>query len=59
MVEISLSGSGEGPGWATAPGYSTAPYSAQPIRIILTTKPGRGYSAPSGAPRQPPAVALT
>jgi toxin ParE1/3/4 len=24
MVEISLSGSGEGPGWATAPGFSTA-----------------------------------
>ena len=24
MVEISLSGSGEGPGWETAPGYSTA-----------------------------------
>ena len=23
MVEISLSGSGEGPGWATVPGYST------------------------------------
>ncbi len=23
MVEISLSGSGEGPGWETAPGYST------------------------------------
>ena len=23
MVEISLSASGEGPGWATAPGYST------------------------------------
>ena len=23
MVEISLSGSGEGPGWVTAPGYST------------------------------------
>ena len=23
MVAISLSGSGEGPGWATAPGYST------------------------------------
>jgi len=22
-VEISLSGSGEGPGWETAPGYST------------------------------------
>ena len=25
MVEISLSGSGEGPGWGTAPGYSTTP----------------------------------
>ena len=25
MVKISLSGSGEGPGWVTAPGYSTAP----------------------------------
>ena len=25
MVEISLSGSGEGPGRATAPGYSTGP----------------------------------
>jgi hypothetical protein len=24
MVAISLSGSGEGPGWVTAPGYSTA-----------------------------------
>jgi hypothetical protein len=23
MVKISTSGSGEGPGWATAPGYST------------------------------------
>ena len=23
MLEISLSGSGEGPGWVTAPGYST------------------------------------
>ena len=27
MVEISLSGSGEGPGWVTAPGYSTGPFS--------------------------------
>ena len=26
MVEISLSGSGESPGWATAPGYSTAAF---------------------------------
>ncbi len=27
MVEISSYGSGEGPGWVTAPGYSTAGYS--------------------------------
>ena len=26
MVETSLSGSGEGPGWATAPAYSTAAF---------------------------------
>jgi len=26
MVEISLSGSGEGPGWVTAPGYSTGAF---------------------------------
>jgi hypothetical protein len=25
MVEISVSGSAEGPGWVTAPGYSTTP----------------------------------
>ena len=31
MVEISSSGSGEGPGWATAPGYSTARFLACPI----------------------------
>ena len=30
MVEISLSGSGEGPGWVTAPGYSTARFLCQP-----------------------------
>jgi hypothetical protein len=28
MVKISLSGSGEGPEWVTAPGYSTAGFSA-------------------------------
>ncbi len=27
MVAISLSGSGEGPGWETAPGYSTTAFS--------------------------------
>ena len=26
MVELSSSGSGEGPGWVTAPGYSTAAF---------------------------------
>ncbi len=39
MVEISLSGSGEGSGWATAPGYSTAVFSARPISIVLTSSP--------------------
>ena len=29
MVEISLYGSGEGPGWVTAPGYSTAAFRLQ------------------------------
>ena len=52
MVEISLSGSGEGPGWVTAPGYSTAPFSAPPILGVLTTKPRRGYPAPSGGNRR-------
>ena len=37
MVEISLSGSGEGPGWVTAPGYSTAAFSAPPVSSVLTT----------------------
>ncbi len=41
MVEISLSGSGEGSGWVTAPGYSTATFSAPPILRILTTNPRR------------------
>jgi hypothetical protein len=35
MVEISLSGSGEGPGWVTAPGYSTAPFSKRPSGATL------------------------
>jgi hypothetical protein len=37
MVEISLSGSGEGPGWETAPGYSTGPFLV-PIRGILANE---------------------
>jgi hypothetical protein len=32
MVAISMSGSGEGPGWVTAPGYSTTAFSdSRPI----------------------------
>src|SRR5262249_26073886 len=30
MVEISLSGSGEGPGWATSRGYSTSHFKPEP-----------------------------
>jgi len=30
MVEISLSGSGEGPGWVTSRGYSTTYFSHSP-----------------------------
>lgn len=39
MVAISLSESGEGPGWETAPGYSTAAFFAPPLTSILTTPP--------------------
>ncbi len=34
MVEISLYGSGEGPGWVTAPGYSTAPFSLRSDNVV-------------------------
>jgi hypothetical protein len=37
MVEISLSGSGEGSGWVTAPGYSTAALSSPPMLDNITT----------------------
>jgi len=41
MVAISLSGSGEGPGWVTAPGYSTAANSLN-VRVcaLCQTLPG-------------------
>jgi hypothetical protein len=39
MVEISLSGSGEGSGWATAPGYSTAGFVVRPLSSLLTSSP--------------------
>jgi hypothetical protein len=49
MVEISLSGSGEGPGWATAPGYSTAGFRAGPRKIgLLSNGAERGDQAPAG-----------
>jgi hypothetical protein len=46
MVAISLSGSGEGPGWATAPGYSTAAFSVPPILDDMTTEPRMGARSP-------------
>jgi hypothetical protein len=37
MVEISMSGSGEGPGWETGPGYSTGALdSALATALILS-----------------------
>ncbi len=43
MVDISLSGSGEGPGWVTAPGYSTAPWGGlSPERSAWGCCPGDG-----------------
>ena len=58
MVEISLSGSGEGPGWATAPGYSTAASSHGPVSTVLSnwsfcggrSPPCRGMGRPDPAP---------
>jgi len=42
MVEISLYGSGEGPGWVTAPGYSTSGFSrSNKVRSRIS----RGISA--------------
>ena len=38
-MAISMSGSGEGPGWVTAPAYSTAAFSAPPILVVLTSRP--------------------
>ena len=46
MVEISLSGSGEGPGWATAPGDSTVAFSAPPRLGIQRTSPPGDVSRP-------------
>ncbi len=42
MVEISLSGSGEGPGWTTAPGYSTTAF--------WLVSESRRYVRPYGGP---------
>jgi hypothetical protein len=67
MVEISLSGSGEGPGWVTAPGYSTAAFPARPINKrsvkqewsegdrphTVETSSGR-TAVPTAAASQPP-----
>jgi hypothetical protein len=46
MVEISLSGSGEGPGWATAPGYSTAAFFEPPLSSLPTSSPQMRHISP-------------
>ncbi len=60
MVEISLYGSGEGPGWVTAPGYSTAGFPASDKDNSV--KPPRTRSVPSGFHRmlvaEPPTAAV-
>ena len=48
MVEISLSGSGEGPGWVTAPGYSTAAFGpAIRVWIVCEVPIGTHSTMPS------------
>ena len=42
MVEISLSGSGEGSGWVTAPGYSTAGFPQHGPSRTLSGRPNSG-----------------
>ena len=59
MVEISLSGSGEGPGWVTAPGYSTAAFSARPIsRSSVNDSPAEGASPRLGIARRSRSMTL-
>ena len=48
MVKISLSGSGEGPGWVTAPGYSTAGSHVRQPPVMTTP---RGISGSEGRRR--------
>ncbi len=42
MVEISLYGSGEGPGWVTAPGYSTEGSTATQPCSRMARRPNQG-----------------
>ncbi len=46
MVEISLSGSGEGSGWVTAPGYSTAGFLARSDKRNYVHQPIEGERVP-------------
>jgi len=56
MVEISLYGSGEGPGWVTAPGYSTGPLSARgPITRCDVKQRSEGFRPRSGPISSPAA----
>jgi len=59
MVEISLSGSGEGPGWVTAPGYSTAALLRDAQELTFGRKPTRAHSPdPEGHISRPPSTHL-
>jgi hypothetical protein len=50
MVEISLSGSGEGPGWETSRPTLQSPFGAAPPAAAAPTSPA-GRSGPARAPR--------
>jgi len=53
MVAISLYGSGEGPGWVTAPGYSTAAFSIPPAAGQPPTPAESRASSPRSGRRSP------
>ena len=49
MVEMSTSGSGEGPGWETGWGYSTDPFAPSRLRRMLHDEPGNRTRVVNGA----------
>ncbi len=60
MVEISLSGSGEGPGGAIPWGYSTGTFSVKTCRSTLSApQPPRPFSFPHDPPKSGTTLAVT